>query len=50
MNYDAMITAVITLLANLGSAILKDDALTDEEKKEYLDRINKAQELVPEWK
>ncbi len=50
MDYGALITALITLGTGIASAIMKDDTLTDEQKKVYIDRIQKAMDSVPEWK
>ena len=50
MDYEAMISALITLGIGIGSAVMKDDALTEEEKRAYLERIKASQDSVPEWK
>lgn len=50
LDYEALITSILTMLATVAGAFLRDDNLTDEEKAVLVDRVNKAQELVPEWK
>lgn len=50
MDYEAAISALLILTAQIVGMVLKDDTLTDEEKKEYISRITAAQDSVPEWK
>lgn len=50
MDYAALISALITLAGGIAGMILKDDTLTEEEKKVYIARIQAAMDSVPEWK
>ena len=50
MNYEAAIAALIVLTTQIVSMVLKDEALTDEQKKEFISRITEAQDSIPEWK